>query len=144
MATMSEMRDLEIEVQELRAELRELKARPAPEPAAVPAQPIATVIDNNQPGWTNIIETAPNVTLPVGTKLYDQSALFAVGCGVADEIWRRESSAPPPGAESRHLLYCPKGTDLCNAIYSWKGVMMQRPDDEVFEVIVRAASTKES
>lgn len=28
-----------------------------------------TVIDNNQPGWTNIIETAPNVTLPVGTEL---------------------------------------------------------------------------
>ena len=32
--------------------------------------PIATVINNNQPGWTNIIETAPNVTLDVGTKLY--------------------------------------------------------------------------
>ena len=31
---------------------------------------IATVIDNNQKGWTNIIETAPNVTLDVGTKLY--------------------------------------------------------------------------
>jgi hypothetical protein len=32
--------------------------------------PIATVINNNQPGWTNIIETAPNVTLEIGTKLY--------------------------------------------------------------------------
>lgn len=33
-------------------------------------QPIATVINNNQPGWTNIIETAPHVTLEIGTKLY--------------------------------------------------------------------------
>jgi len=31
---------------------------------------IAKVINNNQIGWTNIIETAPNVTLDVGTKLY--------------------------------------------------------------------------
>lgn len=31
---------------------------------------IATVINNNQPGWTNIIETEPGVTLDVGTKLY--------------------------------------------------------------------------
>jgi hypothetical protein len=33
-------------------------------------EPIATLINNNQPGWTNIIETAPNVTIDVGTKLY--------------------------------------------------------------------------
>lgn len=33
-------------------------------------KPIATVINNNQPGWTNIIETEPNVTLDVGTTLY--------------------------------------------------------------------------
>lgn len=32
-------------------------------------EPIATLINNNQPGWTNIIETAPNVTIDVGTKL---------------------------------------------------------------------------
>lgn len=34
------------------------------------ATPIAQVINNNQPGWTNVIETAPNVTLDVGTPLY--------------------------------------------------------------------------
>lgn len=33
-------------------------------------EPIATVINNNQAGWENIIETKPNVTLVVGTKLY--------------------------------------------------------------------------
>lgn len=32
--------------------------------------PIATVINNNQPGWTAIVETDPHVTLDVGTKLY--------------------------------------------------------------------------
>jgi len=37
-------------------------------PAAI--EPIATLINNNQPGWTNIIETAPGVTIDVGTKLY--------------------------------------------------------------------------
>lgn len=31
---------------------------------------IAKVINNNQPGWTNIVETEPHVTLDVGTKLY--------------------------------------------------------------------------
>ena len=34
-------------------------------------EPVATVIDNNQtPGWSVLVETAPNVTLVVGTKLY--------------------------------------------------------------------------
>lgn len=33
-------------------------------------KPIATVINNNQPEWTFIAETEPNVTLDVGTKLY--------------------------------------------------------------------------
>lgn len=31
---------------------------------------IAKVINNNQPGWTNIIETEPHVTLDVGTELF--------------------------------------------------------------------------
>ena len=26
-------------------------------------EPVATLINNNQPGWTNIIETAPSVTI---------------------------------------------------------------------------------
>lgn len=32
-------------------------------------KPVAKVINNNQPGWTNIVETAPGVTLPIGTEL---------------------------------------------------------------------------
>jgi hypothetical protein len=33
-------------------------------------KPVATVTNNNQPGTSHIVETAPNVTLDVGTKLY--------------------------------------------------------------------------
>ena len=33
-------------------------------------KPIAKLINNNQPGWTNIIETDPNITINVGTELY--------------------------------------------------------------------------
>lgn len=32
--------------------------------------PVGKVIDNNQPGWTSIIETEPHTTLDVGTQLY--------------------------------------------------------------------------
>lgn len=32
-------------------------------------KPVATVVDNNQAGTRHIVETAPNVTLDVGTKL---------------------------------------------------------------------------
>lgn len=72
-----------------------LSNSPVETSARQPPKSIATVINNNQPGWTNIVETAPNVTLPVGTKLYDESALISVGCGVADEIWKRQSSVEP-------------------------------------------------
>ncbi len=33
-------------------------------------KPIATVTNNNQPGWENIVETQPNVTLDIGTELF--------------------------------------------------------------------------
>ena len=32
--------------------------------------PVAVVVNNNQPGTQHIVETAPNVTLDVGTALY--------------------------------------------------------------------------
>jgi hypothetical protein len=32
--------------------------------------PVGKLINNNQPGWTNIIETEPNVTIDVGTPIY--------------------------------------------------------------------------
>ena len=34
------------------------------------SSPIAKVINNNQPGWTNIVETEPNITLDIGTELF--------------------------------------------------------------------------
>lgn len=41
-------------------------------------KPIAVVINNNQPGWTNIIETEPHVTLGIGTKLYTRENIEAL------------------------------------------------------------------
>jgi hypothetical protein len=35
-----------------------------------PVGPVAKLVNNNQPGWLNIIETAPNVTIDIGTDLY--------------------------------------------------------------------------
>ena len=31
---------------------------------------VGAVVNNNQPGWLNVIETGPNCTLPIGTKVY--------------------------------------------------------------------------
>ena len=39
-------------------------------------EPIATLINNNQPGWVNLIETAPNVTIDVGTQVYVAPSRF--------------------------------------------------------------------
>jgi hypothetical protein len=33
-------------------------------------EPIGKLVNNNQPGWLNIIETAPNVTIDVGTPVF--------------------------------------------------------------------------
>lgn len=38
-------------------------------------KPIAKVINNNQIGWKNIIETEPNVTLDIGEELYTAKQL---------------------------------------------------------------------
>jgi hypothetical protein len=35
-----------------------------------PVEPIGKLINNNQPGWVNLIETAPNVTIDVGTPVF--------------------------------------------------------------------------
>lgn len=35
-----------------------------------PVEPIGKLVNNNQPGWINIIETAPNVTIDVGMPVY--------------------------------------------------------------------------
>jgi hypothetical protein len=51
-----------------------LQIRAAIQSEHLSEEPIGIVINNNQPGWTNIIETKPNVTLEVGTKLYALTA----------------------------------------------------------------------
>lgn len=33
-------------------------------------EPIGKLINNNQPGWVNLIETAPSVTIDIGTPVF--------------------------------------------------------------------------
>ena len=60
-------------------------------------KPIAKVINNNQPGWTNIVETEPNVTLNVGTELYlgreDAAELVAPAVSLIRKILEKQSAA---------------------------------------------------
>lgn len=56
------IKPLHLRVQDLLAQLAEVRGGEQDH--------IAVVINNNQPGWTNIVETAPNITLDVGTKLF--------------------------------------------------------------------------
>jgi hypothetical protein len=58
--------------------------------------PICRVINNNQVGWTNIVETAPNITLEVGAPLYDRSSITRLAAALAGAIVRADSGAPPP------------------------------------------------
>ena len=43
------------------------------------AEPVGVVVNNNQPGCNNIIETGPNVTLPVGTPVHLARRTFKAG-----------------------------------------------------------------
>ncbi|PWT78598.1 MAG: DUF1566 domain-containing protein [Bacteroidetes bacterium] len=78
-------------------------------------KPIATVINNNQPGWTNIIEIEPNVTLSVGTRLYLADPVvplgsplgggFLGGIGYAPDGPYALIFAPKAEGEKMNLLY---------------------------------------
>ncbi len=68
-------------------------------------KPIATVINNNQPGWTNIIETEPNVTLPVGTRLYLAEPFAEIGAPLAGGFFGGEMTID---GERYALIVAPK------------------------------------
>ena len=81
-------------------------------PSAV-ADHIAIVTNNNQPGWTNIVETAPNVTLDVGTKLYLAPAAKARFPDIdidKGEVYAGLVRDPDTGAW-HHLVLLPATTD---------------------------------
>lgn len=52
--------------------------------ADLPTNDRIKVINNNQPGWTNIIETAPNVTLEVGTMLVRRGIAFKIAADLVE------------------------------------------------------------
>lgn len=68
-------------------------------------KPIATVINNNQPGWTNIIETEPNITLPVGTRLYLAEPFAELGSPLGGGFFGGEMTI---GGERYALIVAPK------------------------------------
>jgi hypothetical protein len=68
-------------------------------------KPIATVTNNNQPDWTNIIETEPNVTLEVGTKLYLPGSFVALGSFLAGGFFGGEMMI---NGELHALIVAPK------------------------------------
>lgn len=53
-------------------------------------QPICEVINNNQAGWQNIVETLPGVTLEVGAKLYMQKDVFKIFFALGQALQRIE------------------------------------------------------
>lgn len=66
---------------------------------------IATVVNNNQPGWQNIVETEPDVTLLVGTKLYLAEPFAALGSPLAGGFFAGEMTI---NGERYALVVAPK------------------------------------
>ena len=76
----------------------------APAAPATPDQHVGIVVNNNQPGWNNIIETAPNVTLPIGTKVClhsDPGCGFVVANGQGT-AWRMLGDSGPEWTTDRN------------------------------------------
>ena len=81
---------------------------------------IATVVNNNQPGWQNIVETEPNVTLPIGTGLYLPEPFAALGSPLAGGFFAGEMAidgvlyalvvAPKAEGEKMDLQYKRRNT----------------------------------
>jgi hypothetical protein len=66
---------------------------------------IATVVNNNQPGWQNIVETEPDVTLPIGTKLYLAEPFAAIGAQMGGGFFAGEYTL---NGERYALVVAPK------------------------------------
>jgi hypothetical protein len=85
-------------------------------------KPIATVVNNNQPGWQNIVETEPKVTLPVGAKLFLAEPFAAIGSPLGGGFFAGEMTI---GGELYALVVAPKasgesGEELQFKIEDWR------------------------
>jgi hypothetical protein len=59
---------------------------------------VATIINNNQPGWQNIIETEPHVTIDIGTDLY----LLDESTGIGQIAKERQEQLDKHGFGTEH------------------------------------------
>jgi hypothetical protein len=69
-------------------------------------KPIATVVNNNQPDCQNIIETASNVTLPIGTPLYLDEPFAEIGGPLGGGFFAGEYTV---AGQRYALVVAPKG-----------------------------------
>lgn len=65
-------------------------------PFELPQEPAAIVTNNNTPHWTAIVETRPNVTLDIGTKLYTNPRAVDVWGDDAPDEWSAQIDAAHP------------------------------------------------
>lgn len=68
------------------------------------SKPIAIVINNNQPGWTNIVETPPNVTLMINTELFTQEQLDEEVLDVLHHLLNLQEQEVVIDSPSRHII----------------------------------------
>jgi hypothetical protein len=66
---------------------------------------IATVVNNNQPDWQNIIETESHVTLPIGTPLYLDEPFAEIGSPLGSGFFAGEYTL---GGQRYALVVAPK------------------------------------
>jgi hypothetical protein len=96
--------------------------------------PVAVVVNNNQPGTQHIIETAPHVTLDVGTKLYAAPRSETAPSGTANDFEAWWNSQTPGMKNPASKSACKRGWDArsSGAAKVPEGYVLVREDVRAF------------
>jgi hypothetical protein len=92
--------------------------RPTDEPTSA-LEPDAVVVNDNQPHWTGIFETQPNVTLPVGTRLVriEKAQAWEIIAKNRGKLIAGQCSAEPPTCKPLLHIFSAQGDPcLCGAV----------------------------
>ncbi len=80
-------------------------------------EPIALVVNNNQLGWSNIVETKPHVTLDIGLELYTRKQLEdALTLQAQEHAEELEKVKNPEIIKELRLSYREDGTRMFNSM----------------------------
>jgi hypothetical protein len=96
----------------------QLEAGAAHEPTSA-LEPDAVVVNDNQPHWTGIFETQPNVTLPVGTRLVriEKAQAWEIIAKNRGKLIAGQCSAEPPTCKPLLHIFSAQGDPcLCGAV----------------------------